>query len=109
MVHGRPSMMLGAGVPDSVDWHHQFEGRPPRLPTKPRASAPPPTAVASKRLATPAPARYPIYKLRATEDCDENEDHGWTGVRGAAAGGERAAGAAGNRRERRRCAHRAVQ
>src|SRR5205085_10141318 len=25
------------------DWHHQFEGRPPRLPSKPRASAPPPS------------------------------------------------------------------
>ena len=43
------------------DWHHQFDGRPPRLPSKPRASAPPPSAVASERLATPAPARYPIY------------------------------------------------
>src|SRR5207302_11172561 len=38
-----------------------IEGRPPRLPSKPRASAPPPSALASERLATPAPARYPIY------------------------------------------------
>ena len=28
VVHGRPLMMLGAGLPDSVE-HHQFEGRPP--------------------------------------------------------------------------------
>ena len=51
MLHGRPSMMLGAGKPRlRLNDTHQFEGRPP-LRKKPRVKGAFNRTIASERLA----------------------------------------------------------
>jgi hypothetical protein len=54
-------MMLGAGLPDSVELTPSVWGTTATLPSKPLASAPPNSAVASERLAGCRRARSPIY------------------------------------------------